>query len=132
MEVKMNSIPIINTSSIDIQSCDETITVTSAPVNVHQLKLSVTKVASCPVAVVGGTIKYCVTIKNATGVPVFGLMFRDVLDQHVSYKAGSFTVNGIPADPIITGQTITYLIHEIGNDQEVTICFKVDVNSWPE
>jgi len=124
-------IPITNTSSVDISSCDDVITVTSDPLDVYQLQLAVVKTSSCQVASVGGTIKYCVSITNTTGTALFDLVFKDLLDVNLSYVNDSFTVDGQGYTPTIVGQLLSYEIDEIQNEQEIVICFKVDVNSWP-
>jgi len=122
---------IKNQSIVDIESCEDKIVVVSNEVEVRELQLSVVKTSLCPFAVVGGTIKFCTTIKNNTGVTIHDLVFHDELDENLSYKNGSFTVNGEEEDPIIEGQLIKYEIDQIEDDEEITICFKVMVDSFP-
>ncbi|MCL2569856.1 MAG: hypothetical protein FWE16_01470 [Firmicutes bacterium] len=123
---------IKNTSFVDIELCEDTVTVTSQEVEVSELQLSVVKTAMCPFAVVGGTIKFCTTIKNTTGFTIHELVFRDELDENLSYVEGSFTVNGGQEDdPTIIGRVITFPMEKIEDDEEIVICFKVRVNSWP-
>ena len=120
---------ITNRAQIEIEACDETIVVESDEETVNKLHLIVLKTAGCNITAVGHHIDYCVSIKNESGVDVHDLLFKDVLDSHTSYVTGSFRVNGVPATPTVQGQTLSYLIPEIEDDQEVVICFRVRVNS---
>jgi len=120
---------IINRAQIEIEACDETIVVESNEAEVNKLHLIVVKTPGCNLTAVGHHIDYCVSVKNESGVDVEDLLFRDVLDSHTSYVTGSFMVNGAPATPTVQGQTITYLIPEIEDDEEIVICFRVRVDS---
>ena len=120
---------ITNKSQIEIEACDETIVIESNEETVHKLKLEVIKTAGCKVTAVGHHISYCVTVKNESEVDLYDLLFKDVLDDRTSYVDGSFRVNGSPATPTVVGQTITYVIPEIEDDETITICFKVTVKS---
>ena len=120
---------ITNKAQIEIEACDETIVVESNEARVNKLHLIVVKTPGCNITAVGHHIDYCVSIKNESGVEVFDLLFKDVLDSHTSYVVGSFRVNGQPRTPEVNGQTITYLIPHLDDDQEIVICFRVTVNS---
>ena len=84
------------------------------------------KKANCPVAFVGGTITYCVTVTNSSNYE-FPATFIDVLDTSLTFIAGTFTVDGIPQTPTISDQEIRYAFTIPANDN-VIICFKVRVN----
>ena len=120
---------ITNKAQIEIEACDETIVVESNETEVNKLHLILVKTAGCNITAVGHHIDYCVSIKNESGVDVHDLLFKDVLDSHTSYVTGSFRVNGAPATPTVVGQTLTYLIPELEEDDEVVICFRVTVDS---
>ena len=120
---------ITNRAQIEIEACDETIIVESNEATINKLHLIVVKTAGCNVTAVGHHIDYCVSVKNESGVDLYDLLFKDILDSDTSYVAGSFRVNGTPATPTVVGQTITYLIPEIEDDEEVVICFRVRVDS---
>jgi len=122
---------ITNRAQIEIEACDETIVVESNEATVNKLRLTVVKNAGCNITAVGHHVDYWVRVINESGVDVHDLLFKDVLDSHTSYVTGSFRVNGSPATPTVVGQTLTYLIPELGDDDdnEVVICFRVTVNS---
>ncbi|MCL2580042.1 MAG: InlB B-repeat-containing protein [Oscillospiraceae bacterium] len=120
---------ITNSAQIEIEACDETIVIESNEETVNKLRLVVIKTAGCKITAVGHHIDYCVSVKNESGVRLYELLFKDILDPSTSYTAGSFRVNGTPATPTVAGQTITYLIPELEDDKEVVICFRVAVDS---
>jgi uncharacterized repeat protein (TIGR01451 family) len=116
---------IENQSFIDIESCEETFSLDSNKVEVIKIDLEIEKMAGCRYVAPNGEIKWCTTIKNHSGVAVEDLLFRDVLAAGTSYVAGSFTVNGTPVTPSVSGQTIIHPISKIENGETVVICFKV-------
>ena len=120
---------ITNKARIEIEACDETIVVESNEETVALLQLEVIKTANCNVTAAGHQIRYCVTIKNESGVDLDELLFKDELDPRTSYVNGSFTVNGTPATPTVANRTITYAIPRIEDDETITICFRVTVDS---
>ena len=120
---------ITNRSQIEIEACDETITVNSNETTVTRLNLEVHKTAGCNITAVGHHIDYCVKVTNESGADLHDLVFKDTLDPHTSFVPGSFTVNGHSATPTVHGQTITYNIHQLEDDESINICFRVRVNS---
>ena len=121
--------PIVNKALIEVEACDETITVESNEEIVHRLQLEVVKTAGCNITAVGNQIRYCVSVKNETGEDLHDLLFKDTIDPHTSYVVGSFEVDGHPQTPTVSGHTITFLIHELKDDETINICFRVRVNS---
>ena len=121
--------PIINKAQIEIEACDETIIVKSNEKIVNKLQLEVIKTAGCNITAVGHHIRYCISVKNKSDVDLHDLLFRDTIDPHTSYVAGSFTVNGHQATPAVHGHTITYTIAKLKDGETVTICFRVRVDS---
>ena len=120
---------IINKSKIEIEACDETIIVESNEVTVHKLHLNVVKTAACNITVIGHQIKYCVSVKNESGVDLSNLLFKDTIDPHTSYVPGSFEVDGHPKTPTVQGHTISYKIPELKDGKTTNICFRVKVDS---
>ena len=120
---------ITNKSQIELEACDETIVVESNEETVRKLVLEVVKTAGCTVVAVGHDIRYCVSVKNESGIDLYDLLFKDVIDASTSYVSGSFTVNGDPETPTVAGRTITYMIPELKDDETITICFRVKVES---
>ena len=120
---------IINKAQIEIEACGETITVESNEETVRKLHLEIHKTAGCNITAVGHHIRYCISVKNESGVDLHDLLFKDTIDSHTSYVTGSFTVNGTPRTPTVLGHTITYEISEIEDDDTVNICFRVLVDS---
>ena len=120
---------ITNKSQIEIEACDETIVIESNETTVHKLVLDIVKTAGCNVTAVGHHISYCVSIKNESEVDLHDLLFKDVIDATTSYVTGSFEVNGTPETPTVVGHTITYMIADLEDDETITICFRVRVDS---
>ena len=120
---------IINRSQIEIEACDETIVVESNDEIVHKLQLEVVKTAGCNITAVGNQISYCVRVTNDSGVDLYDLLFRDIIDPHTSFVAGSFTVDGQHRTPTVQGHTITYDIPELRDGETINICFRVRVDS---
>ena len=121
--------PIINKAQIEIEACDETIIIESNEEIVNKLELEVIKTAGCNITAVGNQISYCVSVKNESGVDLYDLLFKDEMDPHTSYVAGSFEVDGQPRTPTVQGHTISYMIAELEDDETITICFRVRVDS---
>ena len=120
---------ILNRAQVEIEACDETITIQSNQVEVKRLRLEVVKTAGCNVTAVGHHIRYCVAIKNESEVDLHDLLFKDILDPDTSYEAGSFTVDGQPRTPQVQGHEITYRIPLLQDDQTMNICFRVRVDA---
>jgi len=119
---------IENKAYLDIEACDEGLTLESNEAEVYTIDIDITKEAGCRYVVPGGTIKWCTTIKNNSEIDIEDLLFRDVLAAGTSYVTGSFTVNGAHHTPTISGQTLTYHIDRIDEDDEIIICFDVNVH----
>jgi len=119
---------IDNKSFIDIESCEEIFSLESNEAEVTKISLEIEKTPGCRYTIEGGQIRWCTRIKNNSGIDLEDLTFRDVLASGTSYVTGSFMVNGSVATPTISGQTLTYHIDELEEDEEITICFKVHVN----
>jgi len=119
---------VANTAELDVVSCDgeEPTTIQSNKEEVEIVDIVVEKTANCPIAFVGGTIQYCITVTNPS-LHEFQSTFRDVLDSRLEYVDGSFTVDGTTQTPTISGQEISHLV-TIPADSTVTICFKVKVH----
>jgi len=112
---------------VDFELCEDEITISSDPVVVDVIDITVDKEASCAYAVVGSEICYTITITTDTAID--GMTFKDLLDPAVEYVVGSFEVNGDPEDPVITGQEISYELDlPIG---ETVIEFCVEIKSVP-
>ena len=118
---------LTNQSGLDIELCQEPMRVLSNEVEATELALTVTKTQSCDFFVVGGTIRYCVEIKNESGVEITPIRWFDDLDNRLSYIADTFTVDGSPETPTINGQELSWDIGTLAGNQTVNICFKVTV-----
>jgi len=125
-----------NQTFLDLELCEDAITVSSNEVDVDIIDLQITKAASCNMAVVGGEICYTVTIINNSDVDFTEegagtITFRDPIDSNLSYKDDSFTVsNDLDAEPTFVGNELTYEL-SIGAGETVTIAFCVTVISAP-
>ena len=123
---------IENFSELGVTACDETIFATSNTVELEILDLSIVKSVSCPWTVVGGTVQFCVTITNPSDdMALPDAIFRDVLNDRLTYVEDTFTVDGHPETPIYNPDTNTleYTIPVIEPNSSVTICFKVKVGA---
>jgi len=115
---------INNTSYLSIQTCDETITTPSNTASVEIIELEINKTSTCPWTIKGGTITYCTTITNpSASTDIYNAVFNDTLVDRLTYVDGSFTVDGVPVAPQVTGQLIEYTLN-IASEQTVVICFK--------
>jgi len=121
---------IDNKSFIDIESCEEIFSLESNEATVTKISLDIEKIPGCRYTIEGGQIRWCTVIKNNSEIDLEDLTFRDVLASGTSYVTGSFTVNGTAATPIYDHATrvLTYHIEKIEEDEEITICFKVNVS----
>lgn len=116
-----------NTTYLDFDLCEEGVSVESNQAEVNIIDLSLTKVASCSRAVVGGRICYTITISNNCGEEIEDVTFRDPLDSNLEYITGSFEIDGVPTAPTSTaGGVIIYTPMTIPIDTTViTFCVRV-------
>jgi len=118
--------PIGNQTFLDLELCEEAVTVSSNQVETDIIDLQITKTASCNVAVVGGTICYLITIFNNSEVDLEDILFRDPLAPNLTYKVGSFEVNGTPETPTIIGNELQYVLTiPAGETVEIDFCATV-------
>jgi len=119
---------IDNTSSLDVDVCEESVTISSNTVDVEIVDLEIVKTVNCPWTVTGGTLRFCTAITNPSeDIDIEDALFHDTLNGRLTYVTGSFTVDGHPATPTVSGQSIEYVIPEIPAGETVTICFDVTV-----
>ena len=125
--------PIGNQTFLDLELCEEAVTVQSNQVETDIIDLTIVKSASCNVALVGGKICYKVTITNNSDVDLEYIMFRDPLAPNLTYIEGSFEVDGTPQTPTIVGNELQYelTIPAIEEDEPpvpvvITFCVTVD------
>ena len=114
---------INNTSYLDVLVCNDLVTTTSNPVQVEVVDLGIVKTSSCPWTVRGGKVTFCTQITNPSiDRDLIAAVFRDILNDRLTYVDGSFTVNGVPETPIISGQQMQFTL-DIMSGQTVSICF---------
>ncbi|MCL2369618.1 MAG: hypothetical protein FWC80_00060 [Firmicutes bacterium] len=118
---------IINQSNVGLDLCDTPVTIASNETVAEELKLSLKKYQSCPLYVVGMTMKYCVEVTNDSSVPLYDLRWSDLLDSKLTYVTGSFKVDGVDQTPTIIGQELSYMIDTIASGQTIEICFSAIV-----
>ena len=113
-----------NTASVEYNG----VSVASNAANtVILLDPTISKTVDKASASIGEVVTYTVTISNPSEVSMSDLTFTDILPSGVSYLAGSFTVNGSPATPSVSGNTLTYSIPAIGAMGNVILMFKATV-----
>lgn len=76
-------------------------------------------------ASIGDTLTYTVVISNISLVAITDLPFTDALPQGSLYLSDSFTINGSPAAPTVTGNSLTYTIPLIPAMETATLTFQV-------
>jgi|GEM_PF-1817170 len=116
---------IKNRASIELELCDKTIEIASEEIEITPIKLKITKTQDCDFVVIGERIKYTVFIENECGGAVYGLKFKDELDQCLEYVEGSFRVGEEHKTPEIMEGILTYEIEEIGSCETLEISFEV-------
>jgi len=123
---------------LDIELCDEAVSVESNVAETDIIDLQVTKISNCPYAVVGGNICYTVTIVNNSNAnfvdgALGGIIFRDPLASNLQYIPGTFQYTigsgepfqvepNINADNVLTYDSI---VLPAGQTAIVTFCVRV-------
>ena len=120
-------VSIKNKASVELDDCEELIAFDSNEVEAHYLDIEITKSQSCIWAIHGKNLTYCVDITSRTGHPIDDLKFVDVLDYGVQYVTGTFKVGDDYVTPMVSGQTLSYVIPHLDPNQKITICFQVKV-----
>ena len=118
---------ITNTSNLNLELCDESVTIASNEVQSKELDLTFTKTQSCQYFITGGTITYCIEIDNRSDVEFDSLRWFDVLDNRLTYVNNTFTANGAPKTPTINGQEISWSFATLHRHERITICFTAKV-----
>ncbi len=88
--------------------------------------VTLVKSQNTPLVVSGGTITYTVVITNLALTPVTNFNFLDTIPTGMSYKTGTFTVNGTSQSPTVTGQNLSYVITTLATGV-TTVVFECDV-----
>ncbi len=89
-------------------------TVSSNPVStLLLLPPTVVKSVDRPTASIGDTLTYTVTVTNVSLSPISSLPFSDTIPEGAVYLTDSFTLNGSPVTPTISGSTLSYTIPSI-------------------
>lgn len=76
-------------------------------------------------AVIGDTLTYTVTVTNVSLTAITSLPFSDLLPQGALYLTDSFEVNGSPAVPTVSGNSLSYTIPSIPAAGSAVITFQV-------
>ncbi|MCL2675435.1 MAG: hypothetical protein FWE84_02435 [Firmicutes bacterium] len=116
-----------NISQLDVEACEETVVIESNEVEVEIVDLTLTKTVSCEFTFPGGVLTFCTLIENESEREIEDALFRDALDDRLTFIAGTFTVNGVPTTPVYENNTLEYLIPLISPESEIEICFDVRV-----
>ena len=116
-----------NTAALDVELCGQRYTLNSNETVTEVVRLTVQKQTNCKFAIAGGGIEYAVTVCNESDVNLSDLEFRDILARNTEYKAGSFTVNGKPAVPVVNNNALSYKIDELKSNEQLKITFEVKV-----
>ena len=90
---------------------------------------TVTKAAS--VSAAKDAVTWTVNLSATGGAALAGKMFQDALPDGAAYRPGSFTVNGVTAEPEITGQGLAYTFPEdTPNTAAVTLITDINEDAW--
>jgi uncharacterized repeat protein (TIGR01451 family) len=115
-----------NQTFLDLELCGDAVTIDSNEVVTEILDIKITKSASCPYTVIGGTICYTVVIENNSDVELVDVVFRDPLAPGLTYATGSFKVNGASEVPEYDNNILSYIL-TLPPNSTITIEFCVHV-----
>ncbi|QUH19789.1 DUF11 domain-containing protein [Alkaliphilus sp. B6464] len=87
------------------------------------------KTISTPVASVGETVTYTVTLENTCTSPLTNVFFKDIVPNGLLFVAGSVTVNGVSEESLDPG--IGFTIPNIPGGSTATVTFDAVVNTVP-
>lgn len=76
-------------------------------------------------AYLGDTLTYTVTVTNVSLSPLNNLPFSDTLPDGALYRTDSFTLNGKPVTPTVSGNTLSYTIPTIPAAGTAVLTFQV-------
>lgn len=109
------------------------VTYNGSPVNSNAattlllLPPTILKAVDKPVASIGETITYTVTITNVAINALTNLPFTDVVPAGATYVTDSFKVNGSAVTPTLANNTLTYTIPSIPSLGIATIVFQATI-----
>lgn len=86
---------------------------------------TILKAVDKPVAAIGETLTYTITVTNIALGAINDIPFSDVIPTGSSYVADSFKVNGSSVTPTITDDTLEYTIPSIAGLGTAIIQFQV-------
>ncbi|APF27163.1 hypothetical protein NPD7_2002 [Clostridium sporogenes] len=87
------------------------------------------KTVSAPVANVGETVTYTVTLENTCTSPLTNVFFRDNVPNGLSFVPGSVTVNGV--SDVTLDPNIGFTVPDIPGGSTATVTFEAIVNTVP-
>ncbi len=87
------------------------------------------KTVSTPVANVGETVTYTVTLENTCTSPLTNVFFKDNVPNGLSFVPGSVTVNGV--SDVTLDPNIGFTIPDIPGGSTATVTFEAIVNTVP-
>ena len=100
--------------------------VTSNPVStLLLLPPTVVKAVDRLTASIGDTLTYTVTVTNVSLSPISNLPFSDTVPEGALYLTDSFTLNGAPVTPTVSGSTLHYTIPTIPAAGTAVLTFQV-------
>lgn len=103
-------------------------TITSLPaVTTLLLPPLIVKTVDKLIASVGETLTYTILITNVALGAITSLPFTDQIPPGAEYVDETFTLNGSPATPTLTNDTLSFTIPNIGTLGIATITFQVEV-----
>lgn len=115
---------INNTASIEYGGK----TISSLPVEtVLLLAPTIVKLVDKPIAAIGETLTYTITIANIAIGPITNLPFTDSIPAGSTYVPDSFKVNNTAVAPTITAGVLTHTIPTIAGLGTTTITFQVKI-----
>lgn len=91
------------------------------PVSVMRAPLSVTKTTPRTTVSFGDIIPYTITVTNTEAQPRFNLDLVDIVPPRFRYVTDSARVNGVAANPDVSGRDVTFGNQTIGANETVTI-----------
>ena len=88
---------------------------------------TILKVVDKPIAAIGETLTYTITIANIAVGAITSIPFKDTIPAGSTYVPDSFKVNNTAATPTITDGLMSHTIPSIAGLGTATITFQVKV-----
>lgn len=73
-------------------------------------------------------ITYSFSFTNPTSTVLTNTLFKDTINNSLTYQVGTFKLNNVVVTPTISGNNLSYIIASIAANTTITLEFSVLVN----